>query len=333
MIYLEDDCLEIRFPELHSNAGVSINFQRTLRLPDDGEIHHLPPGLGKFPLRHIEDFDLGTRNELKKRGGLIMPMFQADALWMYFNSMQETGDEDYPVAIKIGTGKVCAVSGEEWSQTLNRDPQDYIVVPDQPWIDGYNVSKGTVRQFVAAPLGQGYTAEEQLTGKASVGGIQIQAFPMKREYYDRINQKEDLKDSMDMAFCFDAEFSEMGLAPGGSMKQEIYDDPHDFEVWDRRKSERCFVTIANADQWMGVTGEEPPISPFTAHEYTNQGLPWFDYYGGDKVAIDGAKRLGKLKSAKHIKPTQGENFWEDDLPINNPKVVWTNKKEVNAGEW
>ena len=112
MIYLEDDCLEIRFPELHRNAGVSINFQRTLRLPDDGEIHHLPPGLGKFPLRHIEDFDLGKRNELKKRGGLIMPMFQADALWMYFNSMQETGDEDYPIAIKIGF----LYSG----QTLNR---------------------------------------------------------------------------------------------------------------------------------------------------------------------------------------------------------------------
>ena len=56
MIYLKDDCLEISFPELQSNAGIRINFQRTLRIPDDEKTHSLPPGLGKFPLRHIEDF-------------------------------------------------------------------------------------------------------------------------------------------------------------------------------------------------------------------------------------------------------------------------------------
>ena len=54
MIYLEQDCLEFRFPDLHENAGVSISFQRTLRLPDNDQIHPLPPGLGNFPLRHIE---------------------------------------------------------------------------------------------------------------------------------------------------------------------------------------------------------------------------------------------------------------------------------------
>ena len=56
---------------------------------------------------------------------------------------------------------------------MNRDPQDYVVVPDQPWIDGYNVGKDIVKQFVAAPLGQGYTVEEQLKSEAEVGGIQI----------------------------------------------------------------------------------------------------------------------------------------------------------------
>ena len=86
MIYLDKDSLEIRFPEVHENAGIRIDFQRTLRLPDNGESHYLPPGLGRFPLRHIEDFDLGDNNHLKKRGGVVMPMFQADALWLNFAS-------------------------------------------------------------------------------------------------------------------------------------------------------------------------------------------------------------------------------------------------------
>lgn len=337
MIYLEKDWLQIRFPELHESAGAYISFQRTLRLPDDGKTHHLPPGLGRFPLRHIEDFDLKKHNHLKNRGGIIMPMFQADALWINFEPIQImededyfTGDIDYPIAVKIGTGKICAVSGEDWSSTIHRDPQDYVVVPEQPWIDGYNVGFDKVRQFVAAPLGEGYTAEEQLTGEANIGGIQIQAFPMKKEYYDRLNKP--VWDGTSVQ-CSIPEFSEMGLAPGGAMHQKIYEDPYPLEAWDLRKSERCFVTIANAEQWMGITGEEPPISSYTAHEYTEAGLPWFDYYDGDKVAIDGAKRLSTIKSVKNIKPKHGGNFWGDDLPVTNPKVVQINKREVNAGEW
>ena len=329
MIYLEDDYLEIRFPEVHEDADVSITFQRTLRLPDDGKTHHLPPGLGRFPLRHIEDFDLKKHNHLKTRGGIIMPMFQADALWIHFDPTMDSLTS-YPIAVKIGTGKICAVSGEDWSSTLNRDPQDYVVVPEQPWIDGYNVGFDKVRQFVAAPLGEGYTAEEQLTGEATIGGIQIQAFPMKKEYY---NQLINRKISESVNYCMDSVSFSMGLAPGGAMHQKIYEDPYPLEAWDLRKSERCFVTIANAEQWMGITGEEPPISPRSAHEYTEAGLPWFDYYDGDKVAIDGAKRLSTIKSVKNIKPKHGENFWGEDLPVTNPKVVQINKREVSVGEW
>ena len=336
MIYLENDSLEIRFPDLHENAGVKIDFQRTLRLPDNGETHHLPPGLGSFPLRHIEDFDLGSNNNLKKRGGVIMPMFQADALWINFQSINITGEEDYPIAVKIGTGKVCAVSGDDWIPSLNRDPQDYIVVPDQPWIDGYNVGKDVVKQFVAAPLGQGYTVEEQLKSGTTTGGIQIQVFPMKREFYDMLNRPDEEFIEMSLSevkFCLAPLSLEMGLAAGGSMHQEIYEDPHKFDAWDLRQTERCFVTLANAEQWIDHTGEEPPLSPIGANEYTDAGLPWFKFYGGDQKAIEGAKKLGKIKSIKEIEPKSGTNFWTDSSSIENPKVVQLGRREVKIGEW
>ena len=335
MICLENDSLEIRFPEVHENAGVRINFQRTLRLPDDGEIHYLPPGLGEFPLRHIEDFDLDEHNHLKERGGVIMPMFQADALWLNFDSIHKTLDASYPIAVKIGTGKICAVSGDEWVANLNRDPQDYVVVPDQPWIDGYNVGKDIVKQFVAAPLGQGYTVEEQFKPNSTTGGIQIQVFPMKREFYDRLN-KRDFHDKYrmesSMMMCCSPSV-EMGLAPGGSMKQKIYEDYHDFDAWDMRTTERCFITIANAEQWINITGQKPPLRPMSAEHYNRAGLPWFDYYDGDKEAIKGAKKLGKIKSIKDIKPKTGKNFWSDGAPLKTPNVVQLGRREVNVGVW
>ena len=56
-----------------------------------------------------------------------MPMFQADALWLNFTPLyDETFGDQYPIAIKIGTGKICAISGDKWNSSLNRDPQDYI---------------------------------------------------------------------------------------------------------------------------------------------------------------------------------------------------------------
>jgi len=35
-----------------------------------------------------------------------------------------------------------------------------------------------VLKFVAMPLGQGYTIEEQITGEAKQGGIQIDVYPL-----------------------------------------------------------------------------------------------------------------------------------------------------------
>src|SRR5215470_3778380 len=56
---------------------------------------------------------------------------------------------------------------------IRAEPQDYVVVPDQPWLDGINAGDGYVRQFVAMPLGLGYTVEGQVTGAEEFGGIQL----------------------------------------------------------------------------------------------------------------------------------------------------------------
>jgi hypothetical protein len=36
-----------------------------------------------------------------------------------------------------------------------------VVCPDQPWLDGINAGDGYIRQFVAMPLGMGYTAKSR----------------------------------------------------------------------------------------------------------------------------------------------------------------------------
>ena len=55
MIELKQSNLCFSFPEVHEAARFSVDFQRTLRIPDDEKSYPLPPGLGCFPLQHVDD--------------------------------------------------------------------------------------------------------------------------------------------------------------------------------------------------------------------------------------------------------------------------------------
>ena len=209
MIELLDDELIFRFPKVHKDAECCIDFQRTLRIPDDNREYPLPPGLGRFPVQHVDDYAENLPEPWIRHGGVFTPMYQSEALWLHFSG-------HYPCVIKIATGKINAVSGEAWSEGLSSNPQDYVVIPDQPWLDGFNVSKGLIRQFVAMPLGEGYTAEEQITGKAEHGGLQIVAYPMKTEVYKKYFDLADVEYfERRIDFAMDSSSTEMGLAPGG----------------------------------------------------------------------------------------------------------------------
>lgn len=329
MIELRQDTLVFSFPEVHPDATLRVSFQRTLRIPDDDRDYALPPGLGEFPLRHVDDYAQRVPEQWLARGGVMLPMYPSEALWLSFDADWVSGrGVEYPFAIKIGAGKINAVTGGPWSSYLHRRPQDYVVAPTQPWLDGYCVEKGLIRQFVAMPLGAGYTAEEQLTGAAEHGGLQIMAFPMKRQELERRFPRLPEPDR-ELAYSMDACFSagevdsapDMGLAPGGKMRQEIYDDPYRLRDWDKKNHSRCFVHLTHSLMWRAITGEEPPTTPPTAEEYTRAGLPWFDYYDPDAEALHGSEALAGLKSVATLGKEKGDVPLPDNAPVSPENVV------------
>ena len=297
MIELRNDRLAFSFPEVHRDARCSISFMRTLRIPDDDREYPLPLGLGPFPLHHVDDYADRVPQGWSDHGGVFMPMYQAEALWISF-------DGHYPMAVKVSAGKIDAVTGKSFRNELRRRPQDYVVIPDQPWLDGFCVRKGLIRQFVAMPLGQGYTAEEQLTGAAEHGGLQIVAYPMKASRYEKLMaERISVRYDMDVLCSPAPQPSAMGLAPGGMMRQEVYPDDHGFSAWERDVRSRCFVHLLNSGQYRTVTGFAPPYEPPTAGDYTEAGLPWFEYFDTDLEALEGAPRLDRLDSvgARRVK--------------------------------
>ncbi|KAL4917868.1 hypothetical protein BDW62DRAFT_217829 [Aspergillus aurantiobrunneus] len=150
---------------------LELTLHRTFRMPDDGNIHPLRISRGVFPLYNVEAFASQLPERITKRGGVFFPMWQGEALWIQFDSR----NSNTRYAVRVNIGHVNAISGLDIFEVS--DNQDYVIVPGQQWLDGIGVSPGVVRQFVAMPLGSGYSVGEEASGEQKFGGIQIEIIP------------------------------------------------------------------------------------------------------------------------------------------------------------
>jgi len=95
----------VKNDSLHFGEGLSMTFQRTLRIPDDGKNYPLPPGLGAFPILKVADYKDRLPKDWIEHGGVFIPMYQREALWISFHARHWK-----PNAAKIAIGKVNAIS-------------------------------------------------------------------------------------------------------------------------------------------------------------------------------------------------------------------------------
>ncbi|KAK4139151.1 uncharacterized protein C8A04DRAFT_33378 [Dichotomopilus funicola] len=196
-----------------------ISFQRTIRIPEDSKDYDLPPGLGRVPLFNIHPFSGMLPPEMVAQGGLFMPMYQFEAVWIQFQYKSELDRKKF--VIRPFLGGVNGISGEASVGNMgsvlrrpNTPKQDYIVLPEQRWLDGVATRPGIVKQFVATAMvppqrgppreqrvscgtgrvklhGKsrrddtdeetqgpiGASIEWQVTGGDEVGGLQLQIIP------------------------------------------------------------------------------------------------------------------------------------------------------------
>ena len=175
--------------------------------------------MGSFDLVRAGDCP-GLPAEMARRGGVVLPMFQKEAMWLSISGQN--------AALKLGLGMVNAVNGERFvsgelganeadskaAAELDSRQQDWLA-PSQPWLDGIYAGEGVVRQLTAMPLGGGYTIEGQVTGKEKWGGLQLESFPAMRS--DAIWLDSSSGES-DGSLQIDRTPSELGLRVGAVLK-------------------------------------------------------------------------------------------------------------------
>lgn len=259
-----------------------VSLQRTLRIPEDGKTYPLPPGLGVFPVYRTIEFADQLPSQWLESNNFIIPMYQREALWLGF-----IGTDWKPNAVMVSIGRVNAVSAETGTETLSDNPQNYLVCPPQPWLDGINSGQGMIRQFIAMPLGSGKTVESILTGQERYGAIQIKVFePKPGRFPEKPPALSEIKPvrSADLASA-----ATMGLSAGGQIQQKIYPDPYSLDTWNVKQFGEVTIHIVNSKQFKAISGLECPPTPVDTDAYIKSGLPWFDLYDefvGDVTAPD-----------------------------------------------
>jgi len=312
--------LTVKVLDDHLEIGpLRVSFQRTVRVPETG-VHDLPAGFGGFPLRRVRHYPDTAPAEWLTRGGVMLPIHPFEAMWMSF-------DAEEPTAVQVGTGKTCAVTGAAWSDELVEEPQNYVAVPTQPWLDGFRTGEGEVRQFVGVALGRGATVEAQLTGAEVYGGIQLRAAGLTEEA--RRRWASEREHGMVLFCCSEPD---MGMGAGGRIRQEIYRDDRPVADYDDQRAGRVFVHLCAPEQWTAITGERPPESPIDHETCVRLGVPWFRYEDADHADLPAGDELASVETVGGILGTQEQPF----TPV-DPGVVVTLKggggDTVHDGTW
>jgi hypothetical protein len=156
-----------------------IRLCRTLRVPENGNVHDIPATFGPLPHVDLSKCSIDDIPEMKKKGGLLVPMLQREAMCITLGFRGIGGftrhSESCHLAVKVYAGGVNVITGLRSIETSEQ--QDYYVSPLQNRVDGFGGGHGQhVKQFVAMPVGSGYSVEKQLSG-AELGGIQFQIAP------------------------------------------------------------------------------------------------------------------------------------------------------------
>ena len=64
-----------------------------------------------------------------------------------------------------------------------------------------------------------------------------------------------------------------------------------------------------------------PTVPFTAKEYNDYDLPWFDYYSDNSAALKGSEKLNGLKSVVEMGKEKSDNPLPENESVDPDNIV------------
>ena len=214
--------VKVESNRVHVGERFSLSLQRSDRVDD---LTQPPVSRGQLPVRQLTT-DLLRKLDIDGSDdtSVVVPCDEDEAVWLGF-----CGENSRRVALKIRQGRIDAVIGNDWDESLH-EPQDYLVTPDQTSWYGLRSSDGHIRQFSRDPI-------ELVVYEPS----QPDDPPVRRRSWNQ--QFYGLEENSNQA-----EPTNFSLAP----------DPKGITFWSVKPSGRLSIYFVDSNSWQSLTGENPP---------------------------------------------------------------------------
>ena len=266
MIDTSNDQLTFSFPEVHPDARLVVEFQRTLRIPGDGQEIPRLPSLGRFPVYTVTEHAQRVPRHWLDCGGAMLPMYQSEAMWLSFRPTYSLAHQAfYPFAVKIRAGGLDALRGAKWMEGMHPWPQDYLTITEHSWLGGFHTGRRGVRQFVAMPLGSGYLPDDGLTSPNRFGRLELVAYPMRGEAFDLHYPRDVWQERMPgLELSARAELAGnrvQGNEEDALQRQRVEEGLFPVRDWQQAEPERYTMHLVNSLHWCAITGSPPPMAP------------------------------------------------------------------------
>lgn len=113
---------------------------------------------------------------------------------------------------------------------------------------------------------------------------------------------------------------EMGIAVGGRLIQDIYEDGYPRYIWNKSRTRLVNIQIFDSLTFEAVTHIVPPMTPITAQTYIDAGLPLFAIEEEVDRRLDGEENLKGVKSVSMMDEVVGIGSGSDaEINPSKPK--------------
>lgn len=107
------------------------------------------------------------------------------------------------------------------------------------------------------------------------------------------------------------EVRQMGIAAGGKLIQDIYQDKYPSHIWDSGRARLVNVHILDSSIFEALTHIVPPMVPLTPQAYKEAGLPFYVLEEEIDNRIDGGQALKEVKSVSTMDKEVGVGSGSD----------------------
>jgi hypothetical protein len=228
--------IELDRDQLRVDGALSLSVQRAPRLRRAIEGQG-PSSLGLLPLHRVAEHP-ALPARVRRRGGFFTPLGREESFWIGIDAVR-------PYAVRVGLGRLDALTGRAWRRALDARLPNYVVAPPPRSIFGIRLRDGSVRQFEfdETPLRLVVVPSQTAARESSPSSV-----PFDRQHKPR----------------------SASLCTGGQATGQ----PRSGRVdWDDAGSRRVTISLVDPAEYRVATGRTLPPPPPSNERYVPRPLP------------------------------------------------------------